>query len=215
MRLARGLQRAVDHADGVRHLVRRQQFAHLFECHVRGDARRPQVLQHVELAADAVKGQQLREPAQLVLLVHAARTQRALVQRRKAEGVGRARLRQTCAHRQPLQHVAAVVGRGLGSGEGRRVRARPVVPAHAVRHAYLAALADEDDVGLGQGARVGQELVDQFRADAGGVAGEQGDGGFHGVLVGKFSARFQVWGSRRAGKGGQSLNPPPSAAATA
>jgi hypothetical protein len=54
-------------------------------------ARRPEPFQHVELAAHAAEAQQLGEPAQLVFLVHAARAQRALVQRREAQRVGRAR----------------------------------------------------------------------------------------------------------------------------
>lgn len=146
---------------------------------MRGHARCPEIFQHIEFTTDAFEREQLGEPTQLVFLVHATGAQGALVQGCEAKGIGLTRGRQLRAHLQTLQHEQAVVRASLGAFEGRRIRTRPVVPAHAIGGYKLSALTDQQHIGPGQCGRVGQQFLNEFRSDASGVSGEKSDGGFH------------------------------------
>ena len=70
-----------------------------------------------DLDLDAIEAEPLREPAQLVLLAHATRPQRALVQRREAQRVGQALAEQALAALEteaPARQDASEEGREPG-----------------------------------------------------------------------------------------------------
>ena len=144
---------------------------------MRGDPRRPKAFQHVQLTTHAVKLQGFGKPAQFVLLVHAAQTQRALVQWGKTKGIGLPGFDQARAGLQPLKHEPAVVGRGLGLGERGCMLARPGVPAGPIGRVEGTLLRNQHNVGSGLQARAPQEFFGQLGADTGRVSAEQGNGG--------------------------------------
>ena len=73
---AAGLQGLGDHGNGVGHFAGCEQIRHITQWHMGSDAGRPEVFQHVEFTANAVKGEEFGKPAQFVLLRHAAQAQR-------------------------------------------------------------------------------------------------------------------------------------------
>ena len=176
-----------------------EQSRDVLERNVRGDARSPELLEHVELAAGAVMLQHRREPAQLVLLLHASGAQRRLVERREAHGVDFTVLREVEREAQRVEHEGAVRRPRVRGPERGRIPAVPlqarhrqrrlgcVTPRHrrqieldsrACRRGVEAhALRDEPDARIGQRTAIGEHLGDQLGADAGGVAGDECDGG--------------------------------------
>jgi hypothetical protein len=78
-----------------------------------------------------------------------------------------------------LQHEKTVVRARLSTLKGWCIRTHPVEPAHAIGRTQLAALTDEHHIGPGQCGGIGQQLLDEFRPDAGGVSSEKSDLGFH------------------------------------
>ncbi len=93
---------------------------------MRRHARGPEILEHVEFAARPVVAEEVGEPAELVFLLHAARPQRGLVERRKADRVDLAAALEVEGQRQRGQHERAVRGGGDPARERRRAGAIPV-----------------------------------------------------------------------------------------
>src|SRR6185503_20109605 len=111
-RLPRALQCAIEEPDALRDAFDRQQRRDIFQRDVRGDARGPEVLEHVELDAGAGPGEHLGEPMHLIGMSHPACAKGTLVERRKAERVGLAGAHEINPRAQSLQHEPSIVRPG-------------------------------------------------------------------------------------------------------
>ena len=79
--------------------------------------------------------------------MHAAQAQSTFVERCKTKSVGFAIANQRNAFGQCGNHVGAVVGVIGGSGKGRGIEARPLVPAYVGSSLHTVFLANQNDLG--------------------------------------------------------------------
>src|SRR4051794_31585009 len=93
---------------------------------MRSDPRCPQILQDIELTARTAVFEHIGEPAQLVLLRHAAGTERSLVERCEADRVDVADSRLLQRHTQTGEHERTVARPGFGAWKWRRIPALPI-----------------------------------------------------------------------------------------
>ena len=122
---AGGLERVAGEPDRLQHAVLGDQIGHGAQRHVRGDARRGELVRRVDLADIAFEIKHLDEEPELVLELEAALMHGLLVAGREADRVELAGLREAERHAEGIEHRPAGDLADLADRRVRRVDRRP------------------------------------------------------------------------------------------